>query len=237
MGGDLLKGVSSNNLFGTDEFGRDIFSRTLYGARISLLVALAVGLMSLFFGIIIGIPAAYYGGILDIILMRLADVLISIPWVIFGLLVAAIMDPSVESVTIALILIYIPGFIRVVRSKALSIKQETYVIAAKSMGENDFAIMFKYIFPNSMGVILVQLTLTMSYSVLAEAGLSYLGFGTQAPTPSWGLMLSDATKYIYSAPATNYILPGLLILILVFGFNFLGDGLRDYFDPKMRTFV
>jgi len=231
-----LSSPSMEHLFGTDQLGRDVLSRTLYGTRISIFVALMVGIYSGIIGIIIGLPAAYFGGNFDTLVMRLVDITVSIPWVIIALLLASILGGSINTVIIALGIIYAPGFVRVVRSKGLSIKEETYVKAAKAMGESKVAIIFRYIFPNSIGPILVQFTLTMSLSIIGEAGISYLGFGTQPPTPSWGLMLADATRTLYSAPRTLVILPGIMLLFLVLGLNFLGDGIRDLLDPKLRGF-
>jgi peptide/nickel transport system permease protein len=231
---ELFEPPNSGHIFGTDELGRDVFSRALYGARISIITAFLVGLMSGLIGIIIGLPAAYLGGKFDLLVMRAIDVTMSFPWILLALLIASIIGASLNTVIIALTVIYAPGSIRVVRSKALSIKEETYVAVATAIGESDISIMLRYILPNCIGPVLVQTTLNMSWSILGEAGISYLGFGSQPPTPSWGLMLADATDFLYSAPPTLVIFPGLLLLILVLGLNFLGDGLRDLLDPKFR---
>jgi peptide/nickel transport system permease protein len=231
---ELFHPPSRHHIFGTDELGRDVFSRALYGARISIVTAFLVGSMSGLIGIIIGLPAAYLGGKFDLLVMRAIDVTMSFPWILLALLIASIIGASLNTVIIALTIIYAPGSIRVVRSKALSIKEETYVAVATAVGESDLSIMLRYVLPNCVGPILVQTTLNMSWSILGEAGISYLGFGSQPPTPSWGLMLADATDFLYSAPPTLVILPGLLLLILVLGLNFLGDGLRDLLDPKFR---
>jgi ABC-type dipeptide/oligopeptide/nickel transport system permease subunit len=231
---DLFRSPNRTYFFGTDEMGRDVFSRAIYGARISIFVALLVGTMSGLIGIVIGLPSAYLGGKFDLVLQRLVDIVMSFPWILLALLLASILGPSIKTVIFALTIIYAPGAIRVARGKAMSIKEEQHIAAAEAIGERRLAIIFRYIFPNCIGPIIVQTTLIMSWSVLGEAGISYLGFGTQPPTPSWGLMLADATDFIYSAPITLSIFPGLLMLILVFGLNFLGDGLRDLLDPKFR---
>jgi peptide/nickel transport system permease protein len=231
---ELFLSPNVRSPFGTDEMGRDVLSRAIHGARISIFVALLVGIMSGTIGIIVGLPSAYFGGKLDLILQRLVDVVMSFPWILMALLLAATVGPSLRTVIFALTIIYAPGAIRVARGKAMSVKEEQYVAAAKAIGESSFSVIFRYILPNCIGPIIVQTTLIMSWSILGEAGISYLGFGTQPPTPSWGLMLAGATKFIYSAPITLSIFPGLLMLILVFGFNFLGDGLRDLLDPKFR---
>lgn len=235
MVGEQLQPPSIGHLFGTDYMGRDVFSRALYGTRISLSVAIMVGIISAIIGIVIGLSSAYFGGIFDMVAMRLVDIIMSIPWVMVALLLVSIISPGIKTVVISLGIVYSPAFVRLVRSKAMSTSKEIYVIAAEALGESKFSIMTKYILMNCIGPILVQFTLTMSWSIIGESGISYLGYGTQPPTPSWGLMLADSTRVINSAPITLSILPGILILVVVVGFNFLGDGLRDLFDPKSRN--
>jgi peptide/nickel transport system permease protein len=231
---NLFGPPSVEHFFGTDDMGRDVFSRALFGARISIFVAFLVGALSAVIGILVGLPSAYFGGKVDLLVMRLIDIIMSFPWILLALLLAAVIGPGLKTVILALTIIYAPGAIRVARSKAMSVKGEKFVAAAEAIGESSFSVIFRYILPNSLGPILVQMTLNMSWSVLGEAGISYLGFGTQPPTPSWGLMLANATTFLYSAPPTLSILPGVLMVILVFGLNFLGDGLRDLLDPKFR---
>jgi peptide/nickel transport system permease protein len=166
--------------------------------------------------------------------MRSIDVVMAFPWVLVALLLASILGPSLETVIIALGIIYTPGMIRVVRSKVLSVKEEKYVAAAEAIGESNTSVIVRYILPNCIGPFLVQTTITMSWSILGEAGISYLGFGTQPPAPSWGLILADAARYMYTAPRSFPILPGVILLVLVLGLNYVGDGLRDLLDPKFR---
>lgn len=229
-----LASISKDHLFGTDSMGRDVFARVLYGTRISLGVAVSVGIMSGIAGLIIGLSSGYFGGRFDLLVMRSIDVVMAFPWVLAALLLVTIIGPGLKTVIIALAIIYTPGMIRVVRSKVLSVKEEKYVAAAEAIGESNLSVMGRYILPNCVGPILVQTTITMSWSILGEAGISYLGFGTQPPSPSWGLILADAARYMYTAPKTLPLIPGVVLLILVLGLNFMGDGIRDLLDPKFR---
>jgi peptide/nickel transport system permease protein len=231
--GPSLKGPSAEHWFGTDRLGRDIFSRVLYGTRVSLIAAIGVTLVSLLIGVPLGLLGGYYGGAFDMVLMRLVDVFFTFPWVLMGLLVVVIRGQGLESVIIALSLSYFPQIVRVIRSTVLAIKGQDFIAAARLTGENDRNIIFRYILPNCFAPLIVQTTIIMSFSILGEAALSYLGYGTRPPLPSWGILLQQATNYIWGA-GYLVIFPGIFIIFSVLTFNFTGDGLRDLLDPRYR---
>jgi len=231
--GPSLRPPSSNFWFGTDRLGRDVFSRVIYGTRISLIAAVSITSICLLLGIPLGLLSGYYGGILDIVLMRMVDVFFAFPWVLMGLLVVVVRGQGLSSVIIALSLSYFPQIVRIARGNVLIIKEQDYIAAAKLTGENDFYIIFKYILPNCSASLIVQTTLIMSFSILGEAALSYLGYGTRPPMPSWGILLQQATNYIWTA-GYLVIFPGLFIIFAVLTFNFTGDGLRDILDPRYK---
>lgn len=232
--GKALSGPSKAAWLGIDHMGRDLLSRILYGTRVSLIVAFSVSLCSSFFGIFIGSIAGYYNNkIIDIIISRFLDILFSIPWILLALLIAVILKPGIPTVIIIMTIIYVPQVARVVRSAVLEIKELDFVHAASLYGERSFNVLFRYILPNCTGPIIIQLIFLMSYTILGEAALSYLGYGVRPPTPSWGLLLQNATQYLWTSPHL-IIFPGIAIVFGVLSFNFLGDGLRDLLDPKYR---
>ncbi|MFD2214060.1 nickel transporter permease [Metabacillus endolithicus] len=228
-----LLAPSSEHWFGTDDFGRDILSRILYGARISLWVGFFSVLGSAVFGTLLGIIAGYYGRWVDSIISRIFDIMLAFPSILLAIAVVAILGPSLQNALIAIAIINIPNFGRLVRSKVLSVKQEEYIMAARAVGMKDNRILFRHILPNSMTPIIVQATLAIATAIIEAAALGFLGLGAQAPNPEWGKMLSDSKQYLVQAPWTLFF-PGLAIMLTVLGFNLMGDGLRDVLDPKMK---
>lgn len=219
--------------FGTDELGRDIFSRIIDGTKISLFVGFAVVIFSLFFGLILGSIAGYKGGIVDTVIMRLMDLMLSIPGILFAITLMAALGKGLDKAIIAIGIVAIPEYARIVRGSILSAKESDYAQAAKVVGNNDFRIIVKHILPNIISPIIVRATLGISGAILDTAALGFLGLGVQPPIAEWGDMLGRAKGYIFSAPYT-LIFPGLAITVVVLAFNLFGDGLSDALDPKSR---
>ncbi|MDI6901494.1 MAG: ABC transporter permease [Anaerosomatales bacterium] len=224
---------SADHPFGTDKLGREIVSRIIYGARVSLSVGVLAVSISLVIGLIFGGLAAYYGGLWDTLIMRTADVFFAFPYVLFAITLIAVLGPSYRNVFIAIGILGWPSIARVFRSSILSVKENEYVDAARAVGASDLRIMFRHILPNSIAPIVVYTTMSIGSAILSEAALSFLGMGVQPPTPSWGGMLSDARAFLFSAPHMM-LFPGIAILTTVLAFVLMGDGLRDALDVKMK---
>lgn len=225
---------SSGHLLGTDWFGRDVLSRIIFGARVSLVVALsAVGWAALV-GVPIGLYAGYAGGVVGNILMRVVDALLSFPPLLLAIAISGSLGGGQANVIFALGMIYVPVFARLLRGSTLSLREEVFVMAARSYGASDARIVLRHLLPNLVGIIVVQATLAFSWAIISEATLSFLGLGVPPPMPSWGRDLNDGRGYIRDA-WWLVVVPAMTIVINVLGINFLGDGLRDALDPRMRT--
>ncbi|MDQ3144383.1 MAG: ABC transporter permease [Pseudomonadota bacterium] len=217
--------------FGTDELGRDIFSRLLYGAQASLMAGVVSVAIAVAIGVPLGLLAGYFGRYVDMAISRFTDALLAIPFLILAIALAAFLGPSLTNAMIAIGLSAVPIFIRLTRAQTLSVAAEDYVEGARAIGLPHFWIIVRYVFPNTLPPIIVQASLTIATAIIAEASLSFLGLGQQPPNPSWGSMLNTAKNFMSQAP-TMSIFPGAAIFIVVLGFNLLGDGLRDALDPR-----
>ncbi len=232
---NLLSAPGAEFWMGTDEFGRDILSRLIYGARTALFVGFSCAFIGATAGLVLGVASAYFGGTFDLIFQRVMDVFMAFPLIILALAVVSILGPGTQNVIIAITIPFIPNCARVVRSSALAIREIPYVDAARALGFSHARIILRHMVPNVMAPFLIMITAFVGQAILLEASLSYLGLGVQEPTPAWGLMLSGgAEEYAESAPWIA-IFPGIAISLAVFGFNLFGDALRDVLDPKLRA--
>ncbi|MCP4690299.1 MAG: ABC transporter permease [Desulfobacterales bacterium] len=221
------------HIFGTDDLGRDLLSRIIHGARVSLKVAVVSVGLAFFIGTFLGSVAGYYKGTVDNILMRIMDIILAFPYILLAIVVVAYLGPSLRNAMIAIGITYVPRFARIVRGSVLEECEKDYVMAAKSIGASDFRVIFIAILPNCLGPLIVQTTLSFASAILDAAALSFLGLGAQPPTPEWGAMIASSRSLILRA-SWVMTLPGLAILFAVLGFNLLGDGLRDALDPRLR---
>lgn len=224
----------SQFLLGADELGRDILSRALHGARVSLFVSITVVVLAGAIGVTLGLVAGYYRGILDTIVMRMMDTLFAFPTLLLALVVVAVLGTAMTNLIAALTIVYIPAFARIARGSTLSVSSEPFVEAARSVGVSDARIIRRYVLPNITAPVTVQFTVSLAYAILVEASLSYLGLGVQPPDASWGLMLATGKPFIELSPWLS-IVPGISIMLTVLGFNLVGDALRDAMDPRMRS--
>ena len=230
---DFLEPPSVRHLLGTDDLGRDLFSRIVYGARVSLFVGVSTVLISAIVGILLGLLSGYYGGWLDMLIMRYIDLQWAFPNFIIAVYLVAVFGTGLANVTIAITLAFLDDFARVVRAMVLSIREEEYVLAARAIGASNARIQLRHIMPNTVAPVIVQATVSISYAILGEAGLSYLGLGVKPTTPTWGLILSDARSFI-SRGWWLAVFPGLAITITVLSINFFGDALRDILDVREK---
>ena len=227
----MIEPPSFAHLLGTDDLGRDLFTRILYGARISMFVGIVTVAISAVVGVTMGLVAGYYGGWIDTILMRYIDIQWAFPNFIIAVYLVAVFGTGLSNVIVAVSLAFLDDFARLTRGMVLSIREEEYVLAAKSLGASDLSIIFRHILPNAMAPIIVQATISVSYAILAEAALSFLGLGVKPSTPTWGLIVSDSRSFISRAWWLG-VFPGLAIMITVLSINFVGDGLRDILDVR-----
>jgi peptide/nickel transport system permease protein len=226
-----LQAPSSTHWLGTDQLGRDVMSRVLYGARISLRIGLIVTGLSLLIGVIVGLLAGLLGGIWDDILMRITDIFLAFPGLILAMAISAALGPNLNNVMIAVAVVSWPGYARLLRAQVLAVKNLEFVDAARSLGAGTPRIAFQHLLPNSLAPLLVQASFDIGSSILVAAGLSFIGFGAQPPTPEWGAMVSETRNFINEAPWASSA-PAIAILLTVLAFNLLGDGLRDVLDPR-----
>jgi peptide/nickel transport system permease protein len=228
---EMMEPPSLTHLLGTDDLGRDLFSRIIYGTRVSLFIGITPVAISLLIGVILGVVAGYFGGWLDNIIMRYIDLQWAFPNFIIAVYLVAVFGTGIINLTIAISLAFVDDFARVARGMVLTIKKEQYVTAARAMGASDYRIMRRYILPNAMAPLIVQATVSVSYAILAEATLSFLGLGVEATTPTWGLILAEGRSFISRAWWLG-VFPGLAIMLTVLSINFLGDALRDFMDVR-----
>lgn len=230
---NMLQGPSAEHWFGTDHYGRDILSRLLAGTRLTLGVSLSSVIVGAAIGTVLGLLAGYYGGVIEMLVMRGSDVLFSFPDILLAIAIVAILGPGIVNVFIAVMVFTVPSFARIMRSATLAVKGSLYVEVAQSLGCKDGRLLFVHIFPGTIQSLIVNFTMRIGSAIMAASSLSFLGFGANVTSPEWGAMLSQGRTYLNTAPHMVY-LPGLVIFITVLAFNLFGDGLRDTLDPKIK---
>src|SRR4030043_76611 len=229
----ILQNPSSSHWLGTDAIGRDTLSRIIYGTRTSLVIGLIVVFFACTIGITLGTIAGFFGGWIYIIIMRFIDALMSFPMILLALVIAALLGGGMKNVIISLSIALMPGYARLMCGQVLSVKQNDYILAERSMGASNLRMMLRHVVPNCISPIIVQITMMLGATILAEAGLSFLGIGITPPTAAWGSMVSDAREYLMVMPILSFA-PGMALMLVVFAFNMVGDGLRDALDPRLR---
>lgn len=227
------RGPSSEHMLGNDEIGRDLLSRLFHGARISLMIGLLSVGIGVSVGVVLGVLSGYFGGVIDLLIMRVIDIMLAFPSILLAIMLVAFLGPSLENAMIAIGIISIPVYARLVRSSTLTLKEEAFIEAARALGGNHYRILLRHILPNVFAPIIVQSTLQIAAAIQAAAALGFLGLGAPPDVPEWGNMLQKGRTYIYSAPHIVFF-PGLAIMIVVLGFSLLGDGLRDALDPRLK---
>ena len=227
----VLSGPTAEHPLGTDELGRDLLSRTLHGARLSLRVGLVAVLVAVVIGVPIGLVSGYLGGVFDEAVMRVVDAVMALPALVLALTIAAVLGPGIWNATIAIAVVAAPTYTRLVRGQVLSVKENDYVLAAQSIGAPTWVILMRHVLPNAFSPVIVQASLGVGFAIILEASLSFIGLGAQPPTPSWGSMVQVGFQYLEIAP-WFVLVPATAIFLAVLGFNMLGDGLRDVLDPK-----
>ncbi|HBY95281.1 MAG TPA: peptide ABC transporter permease [Chloroflexi bacterium] len=231
---DRLQPPSAEHLLGTDQFGRDILSRMLFGARVSLVVGLGGVAVAMAFGVVLGAIAGFYGGWPDEIIMRLMDILLAFPYIILAVALIAMVGPSVRNIILVVGFTRLPQFARLVRGSVLTIRETDFVTAARAIGQREWRILSRHILPNCLTPIVVMASLSVATAILTESALSFLGLGIQPPQSSWGTMIADGRRFMLDAPWIATF-PGIAISLTILGYNLLGDGLRDALDPRLRT--
>lgn len=229
----VLQQPSKDHLLGTDSLGRDTFSRIVYGARNSLMVGLVALIIAATIGMTIGLLAGYFGGLINTVLMRFVDSLMCFPMILLALVIAALLGSGLRNVMIALGVAMLPGYARLMCGQVLSVKENDYVFAARSLGASNARIALRHVFNNCLPPLIVLVTMQIGAAILAEAGLSFLGIGIEPPGAAWGTMINDGREYLLTSPILS-VAPGIAIMLVVFAFNMVGDGLRDALDPRLR---